>query len=111
MKIMVEEGDGVILRKIQTTPREHWEGQWKKGRLYTLYSVVQNNGSVFVANTGKAKNEPFAIYESANDKFVANEGWDLRFLSADSRISAMGGGSVSGDFVLSGDVVEIVPDV
>ena len=87
---MVEEAEGVVLRKIQTTPREHWCGHWKRGLLYPLYSVVENNGSVFIAMTGKAKDEPYVIYSKDLDDFMANDGWELRQLSADSMLTAFG---------------------
>lgn len=86
----------VILRKISTTPRKDWKGHWKRGRLYPLYSVVENNGTRFMALTGKAKEEPFVIYDADNDKFIANEGWEIVYSSADSRISALGGSSQGG---------------
>lgn len=90
------DNEPVVLRRISTTPKKTWQGHWKKGRLYPLYSVVENNGTFFLSKTGKAKDEPFVRYDEASDSFLANEGWDILQSSADSRISALGGGGGSG---------------
>ena len=84
-------GSGNPSRVIRTTPREHWEGHWRNGRKYPLYSVVENNGSFFMSLTGNMKEEPYVIYDDATNTFTAPEGWVIKQMSADSRISSIGG--------------------
>lgn len=79
------------VRVISTTPRERWEGHWRRGRLYPLYAVVENNGSKFMSLTGKTKEEPYVIYNDETKMFSAPEGWVIKEMSADSRISSIGG--------------------
>lgn len=85
-----------FIRYIKTSPREHFEGRWKPGRLYPLYSVVVSNGTLFISQNGKMKEEPYVIYDVANQEFKAPEGWKIKLMSADSRISALGGGTEGG---------------
>ena len=85
-----------FIRYIKTSPKEHFEGRWKPGRLYPLYSVVVSNGSLFISQNGKMKEEPYVIYDVANREFKAPEGWKIKLMSADSRISAIGGNSEGG---------------
>ena len=79
-------------------PKDHFEGRWKKGKKYTLYAVVVNNGTKFRSITPKEKDEPYVIYDSTNETFSANSGWEIVEMSEDSRLSAMGGngGGASG---------------
>ena len=81
----------VPVRVISTTPRERWEGHWVRGRKYPLYAVVENNGSKFMSLTGKTKEEPYVIYNDETKMFSAPEGWVIKEMSADSRISSIGG--------------------
>lgn len=90
-----KKNDSVVLRSINTKPRKDWKGHWKSGRLYPLYAVVENNGTKFMSLTGKMKDEPYVIYDSVNDQYVANEGWEIVESSADSRLTANGGGGGS----------------
>lgn len=90
-----KKNDPVVLRSINTKPRKDWKGHWKSGRLYPLYAVVENNGTKFMSLTGKMKDEPYVIYDSENDQYVANEGWEIVESSADSRLTANGGGGGS----------------
>ncbi len=85
-----------FIRYIKTSPKEHFEGRWKPGRLYPLYSVVVNNGTLFISQNAKMKEEPYVMYDATNREFLAPEGWKIKFMSADSRISALGGGSEGG---------------
>ena len=75
---------------IRTTakPKEHWEGRWQSGKKYSLYSVVENNGTLFVASTGKAKEEPYVVFNPATGEYSASEGWSLKKASKDSEIAA-----------------------
>lgn len=79
-------------------PKDHFEGRWKKGKKYTLYAVVVNNGTKFRSVTPKEKDEPYVIYNSETETFSANAGWEIVEMSEDSRLSAMGGngGGASG---------------
>ena len=87
---------GNPVRVISTTPRERWEGHWQRGRRYPLYSVVENNGSKFMSLTGNMKEEPYVLYDSATQTFSANEGWVIKEMSADSRLTAIGGNASIG---------------
>jgi len=87
------EGQKGMVRVLTSHPREKWFGHWRRGLKYPLYSVVENNGSIFVSLTGEKKEEPYVIYKSDTDTFVANDGWELRQMSEDSRLTALGGGS------------------
>lgn len=88
---------------IRTTaqPKDHFEGVWRRGKKYTLYSVVVNNGTLFRATTSKNKAEPFVTFRPGTEDFVANNGWEIVELSKDSSISAMGGGGGGDPEVLS----------
>ena len=72
-------------------PHDHFVGPWIRGRMYPLYSLVSNNRSIFRSLTHKKKPEPYVLYDNENDRFYANDGWQLVYLSEDSRISALGG--------------------
>ena len=91
-KVTTDDERGFV-RVLTSSPREKWLGHWRPGRKYPLYSVVENNGSIFVSRTGEKKDEPYVIYRKETDTFVANDGWELREASADSRLTALGGGS------------------
>jgi hypothetical protein len=93
--VNTQESD-VPVRVISTTPRERWEGHWRRGRLYPLYAVVENNGSKFMSLTGKEKAEPYVIYDHDAEAFYANEGWVIKEMSADSRLTAIGGNVAAG---------------
>lgn len=82
---------------IRTTakPKEHWEGRWQPGKKYTLYSVVENNGTIFVATTGKAKDEPYVVYNPATGDYCASNGWEIKRASKDSEASAGSSGMLS----------------
>lgn len=92
----MNENDPRFVRDLNFQPREKWAGHWRRGRLYPLYNVVENNGSFFVSQSGKTKAEPYVVYNETTGEFSANEGWKLKQLSADSRISAQGGGGGGG---------------
>lgn len=92
-----KKNDPIVLRSINTKPKKNWKGQWKKDRLYPLYSVVRNNGTVFMSLTGKMKDEPYVIYDPENETFSANEGWEIVEMSADSRQTAIGGTGTQGE--------------
>ena len=87
--VNTQESD-VPVRVISTTPRERWEGHWVRGRKYPLYSVVENNGSKFLSLTGKDKEEPYVLYNVETESFSANDGWVIKEMSADSRLTALG---------------------
>ena len=87
---------GNPVRVISTTPRERWEGHWQRGRRYPLYSVVENNGSKFMSLTGNMKEEPYVLYDSGTQTFSANDGWVIKEMSADSRLTAIGGNATIG---------------
>ena len=96
-KKKVNTGDEeLVIRSITTSPKEHFEGRWRSGRLYPLYSVVVNNGTTFVSQNAKMKDEPYVIYDATKKEFRANEGWKIKEMSADSRLTALGGGSGGG---------------
>lgn len=97
-----------VIRTIRTYPKEKYVGQWVRGRLYPLYNIVSDNGSKFVSTNGKMKDEPYVIYNKDTKEFYANDGWELRELSADSRITAMLGKTDAGD--ISEVVAEIVAE-
>ena len=78
-----------VIRTIRTYPREKYVGRWKRGRLYPLYNIVSNNGSLFLSLCGKMKDEPYVIYDKDKDTFFANDGWAIKEMSADSRLTAM----------------------
>ena len=80
-----------VVRVFTSAPKEKFVGKWESGRLYPLYNVVENNGSKFMSLTGKIKEEPYVIYDKVANTFYANDGWVLKEMSADSRISAFGG--------------------
>lgn len=96
----------LVFRTISTSPKEHFEGRWKSGRLYPLYSVVVNNGTTFVSQNAKMKEEPYVIYDAVKQEFKANDGWKIKEMSADSRLTALGGGSAGG--VTPEDVAEMI---
>lgn len=96
MDEIMNENDPRFVRDLNFQPREKWAGHWRRGRLYPLYNVVENNGSFFVSQSGKTKAEPYVVYNETTGEFSANEGWKLKQLSADSRISAQGGGGGGG---------------
>ena len=100
--------DKLFIREINTTPREHDEGQWQPGLRYTLFAVVENNGTKFVSQNGDMKDEPFVIYRPETDDFVANEGWKIKRMSADSRVSAIGGNSAPGESAGFGEITASV---
>lgn len=77
-------------------PKDHFEGRWKKGKKYTLYAVVVNNGTKFRSVTPKEKDDPYVIYNSETETFSANAGWEIVEMSEDSRLSAMGGNGGGG---------------
>ena len=81
-----------VIRQITTSPKEHFEGRGKSGRMYPLYSVVVNNGTTFVSQNGKMKEEPYVIYDAEKEEFKAPDGWKIKEMSADSRVTALGGG-------------------
>lgn len=83
-------------RDLNSRPKERYVGQWQSGRLYPLYNVVVNNGTKFLSLNGKMKEEPYVIYNKDKETFSANDGWEIREMSADSRITAMGGGGGGG---------------
>lgn len=97
----------LVFRTISTSPKEHFEGRWKSGRLYPLYSVVVNNGTTFVSQNAKMKEEPYVIYDAVKQEFKANDGWKIKEMSADSRLTALGGGSAGGG-VTPEDVAEMI---
>ena len=98
--------DEFFIRYIKTFPREHFEGRWKPVRLYPLYSVVVNNGTLFISQNGKMKEEPYVIYDMGKQEFTAPEGWKIKLMSADRRISALGGSSAGG--VTPEDVAQMI---
>lgn len=104
-KVTFTDAEEFVIRTIKTTPREHYDGKWKPGRLYPLYSVVEDNGTFFVSQSGKMKEEPYVMYLEDTKEFVANEGWKIKFMSADSRISAVGG---NGGGVTEEEVAEMI---
>lgn len=75
---------------IRTTkqPNDHFVGKWERGKKYTLYSVVKNNGTFFRAVSAKEKGEPYVIYNAETGVYSANEGWEIVYMSEDSRISS-----------------------
>ena len=87
---------GNPVRVISTTPRERWEGHWQRGRKYPLYAVVENNGSKFMSLTGNMKEEPYVLYNADTETFSANDGWVIKEMSADSRLTALGGNAAAG---------------
>lgn len=89
MKKDVEINEENVIRTITTYPKEKFVGHWKSGRLYPLYNVVENNGSMFLSLNGKMKEEPFVAYNGETNTFSANEGWSIKEMSADSRLTAM----------------------
>ena len=96
------------IRTISTKPKEHFEGKWKAGRLYPLYSVVVNNGTTFVSQNAKMKEEPYVIYDAVAKEFKAPDGWEIKEMSADSRLTALGGGSEGS--VTPEEVEEMIED-
>lgn len=86
------------MKRVNKRPVDHFEGKWEKGKKYTLYALVKNNGTLFRSLTPKEKDEPYVIYDSENETFSANPGWEIVEMSEDSRLSAMGGngGGASG---------------
>lgn len=86
------------MKRVNKRPVDHFEGKWEKGKKYTLYALVKNNGTLFRSLTPKEKDEPYVIYDSTNETFSANPGWEIVEMSEDSRLSAMGGngGGASG---------------
>lgn len=96
----------LVIRTISTSPKEHFEGRWKAGRLYPLFSVVVNNGTTFVSQNAKMKEEPYVLYDAVAKEFKANDGWKIKAMSADSRLTALGGGSEGG--VTPGEVEEMI---
>ena len=81
------------MKRVNKRPVDHFEGKWEKGKKYTLYAIVKNNGTLFRSLTPKEKAEPYVIYDSTNETFSANAGWEIVELSEDSRMSA--GGNIS----------------
>ena len=79
------------MKRVNKRPVDHFEGKWRKDRKYTLYAIVVNNGTTFRSLTAKDKDEPYVIYDSENETFSANPGWEIVEMSEDSRLSAMGG--------------------
>lgn len=96
------------IRTISTKPKEHFEGRWKSGRLYPLYSVVVNNGTTFISQNAKMKEEPYVIYDANKKEFKAPDGWLIKEMSADSRVTALGGGGEGG--VTPEEVEEMIKD-
>ena len=96
------------IRTISTKPKEHFEGRWKSGRLYPLYSVVVNNGTTFISQNAKMKEEPYVIYDADKKEFKAPDGWLIKEMSADSRVTALGGGGEGG--VTPEEVEEMIKD-
>lgn len=96
------------IRTISTKPKEHFEGRWKSGRLYPLYSVVVNNGTTFISQNAKMKEEPYVIYDAVKKEFKAPDGWLIKEMSADSRVTALGGGGEGG--VTPEEVEEMIKD-
>lgn len=96
------------IRTISTKPKEHFEGRWKSGRLYPLYSVVVNNGTTFISQNAKMKEEPYVIYDADKKEFKAPDGWLIKEMSADSRVTALGGGGDGG--VTPEEVEEMIKD-
>ena len=88
---MNEQNEENVIRIIRTYPREKYVGPWRKGLLYPLYNIVSRNGSKFLSVSGKMKEEPYVIFDKDTNTFYANEGWLIKEMSADSRISAVGG--------------------
>jgi len=99
------------VRVIRTTPRERWEGHWERGRKYPLYSVVENNGSIFISVTGKMKDEPYVVYDDETGMFCANDGWIIKDMSADSRLTAIGNKGVAGLAEVTASVDGVGTDV
>lgn len=113
IEVVNKQDEHIPVRVITTFPRERWEGHWKRGRKYPLYSVVENNGTKFMSLTGKAKDEPYVYYDEETDTFAANCGWVIKEMSADSRISALGGAGGGGGFAsvtasVDGEGAEVV---
>lgn len=79
------------MKRVNKRPVDHFEGKWEKGKKYTLYAIVKNNGTLFRSLTPKEKEEPYVSYDSTNETFSANPGWEIVEMSEDSRLSAMGG--------------------
>lgn len=96
MKNAKEIDETTVIRTIRTYPREKYVGPWKRGRLYPLYNIVSNNGSKFLSLCGKMKEEPYVIYDKDKGAFYANEGWAIKEMSADSRLTAIGENAASG---------------
>lgn len=99
------------VRVIRTTPRERWEGHYERGRKYPLYSVVENNGSIFISVTGKMKEEPYVVYDDETGMFCANDGWIIKEMSADSRLTAIGNKGVAGLAEVTASVDGVGTDV
>ena len=72
------------------TPKDHNEGKWEEGKKYTLFSLVENNGTLFRATTAGKKGEPYVIYNAETGTFSANAGWEIARLSKDSEMSSGG---------------------
>lgn len=87
-------------------PKDHYEGRWEKGKKYSLFAVVDNNGTKFRSITAKPKPEPYVSYDSETGGFYANEGWVIAEMSEDSRISALGGNGGGGGGSSSGSMGE-----
>ena len=84
------------MQRVNKRPVDHFEGKWEKGKKYTLYAIVKNNGTLFRSLTPKEKEEPYVSYDSTNETFSANAGWEIVEMSEDSRLSAMGGNGGGG---------------
>lgn len=96
------------MKRVNKRPVDHFEGKWEKGKKYTLYALVKNNGTLFRSLTPKEKDEPYVIYDSENETFSANPGWEIVEMSEDSRVTALGGGGEGG--VTPEEVEEMIKD-
>ena len=88
-------------------PVDHLEGKWERGKRYSLHAIVENNGSFFRSLTGKPKAEPYVTYDSASDSYSASDGWEIVYMSEDSRISS---GNVLGKLKVLEEIMGITLD-